>query len=576
MKIFRIIAIMFVLAGLFTFSGCEEEVLDKEPKTSFSEKDIWADFELTKMYVWNAYKALGAWGIGRMSVTNYLTSPLAGASDQAYGFHNASSLRTYMRGEMNPDDMDPFDALWEDHYATIKDINEFFVNIDDVEADEDEKTRLKGEMKFIRAYVYHELANIWGGVPLIKEPFTLNDDFNVPRNSYKECVDYIVKELDEALSMVPKTVPSSEWGRVTKGAVLALKSRTLLYAASKLHDSGTEPSGPLFNYDKANKWQEVSNAAKAVMDLNLYSLVEVNDWEEYQRMFLSNNEEVIFAKAHNPEHNHGASEYPDRLFRPAGFAAGWSYNQPIQNFVDDFQMEDGLSMEESPLYGPTVDSMYANREWRFYANIFYNGAPFDPPLTSPRPGEVEYFLPGGRDGIDGPQSWNATLTGYNQRKYTDETFDGSKGLNSTTPYFYFRLAEIYLNYAEAQYHLDNEEIARNYVNMIRNRVNLPDVNSSGQELLEDIRHERKIELCFENHRFWDARRWMIAEDVFSEDAVGIEWQKLDEEGDLDPNGELSFKYFTVEERNFVERQYYLPIPRSEIQKSDLQQNMGYN
>jgi starch-binding outer membrane protein, SusD/RagB family len=574
MKSYRIILI--IVMGLFLFSSCEDQVLDKEPRGSFSENDIWADFELAKMYAWGAYKALGAWGIGSHSVSTSTLQDISGATDLAVGKHGSEAFETYMRGEINADD-NPFSQLWTSHFDKLKDVNVFLANIDNVEGDEEEKSRLKGEMRFIRAYIYHELANIFGGVPLIKQPFTLEDDFNVGRDSYQDVVDFIVTELDEVINLVPETVPSEEWGRITKGAARALKSRTLLYAASKLHDPGTQPSGPLYDYTNADKWKNASDAAKAVLDMSQYSLVQVDDYKDYGDIFLHNNNEIILAKAHNPEFNHGASEYPDQLYRPSGYAAGWSTIQPTQNFVDDFQMEDGLSIEESPLYSHTVEGMYANRELRFYANIFYNGASFDPPLITPREGKVQYYLPGGLDGLDGPQSWNATQTGYNQRKYTDESYDGSLGKKSTTPFIYFRLAEFYLNYAEAQFHLGNEDVARQYVNMIRDRVHLPPITTSGQDLLDDIRHERKIELCFEHHRFYDARRWMIAEDVFGEDGIAIEWQYKNAQGELDINGELTFRYFVFSDRSWSDRMYWIPIPRSEIQKADnLEQNWNYD
>src|SRR5680860_1643423 len=114
MKNYRIL--LTFIAVIIIFSSCEDEVLDKSPRSSFSEKDIWNDFELTKKYVWNAYSAMGAWGIGKMSVTDYNLWVIAGASDLAYGFHQSEDFETYMRGEINPDDMAPFDRLWRDHY----------------------------------------------------------------------------------------------------------------------------------------------------------------------------------------------------------------------------------------------------------------------------------------------------------------------------------------------------------------------------------------------------------------------------------------------------------------------------
>ncbi len=290
LKIYRFL-LAIIVVQLF-LASCEDKILDKSPRSSFSETDIWNDFELTKKYVWNSYKAMGAWGIGRMSVKNSKLWVLAGASDLAFGYHQSEDFETYMRGEINADDMAPFDRLWRDHYDNIKDVNIFLQNIDKVDADEDEKKRLTGEMRFIRAYVYHELVNIWGGVPLITEPFNLNDEFNVNRASYKSVVEFIVSELNDVAAILPEVVPSDEWGRVTKSAALALKSRTLLYAASKLHDPGTQPSGPLYDYDAADKWKAASDAAKAVIDLGLFNLVKVDEWKDYNKLFQSNNEEI--------------------------------------------------------------------------------------------------------------------------------------------------------------------------------------------------------------------------------------------------------------------------------------------
>jgi hypothetical protein len=160
------------------------------------------------------------------------------------------------------------------------------------------------------------------------------------------------------------------------------------------------------------------------------------------------------------------------------------------------------------------------------------------------------------------------------RKFMDESVDFNKGLGKQ-PYIFFRLAEIYLNYAEAQYHLDNEPVAREYINKIRARVGMPDISSSGPQLLEDIRHERRIELCFESKRFFDVRRWMIAEETDNKNAAGVEWKKVNANGELSPAGTLQYKMVTAQQRSFLARMYYLPIPLSEINKTDLQQNPGY-
>ena len=236
-------------------------------------------------------------------------------------------------------------------------------------------------------------------------------------------------------------------------------------------------------------------------------------------------------------------------------------------------MKDGKSINQSPLYDPSAKNFYKNRELRFYADIVYNGSKY-------RGRSMEFYLPGGIDSKDGPSGdINSTRTGYTIRKYMDESYRWWETSGyAATPRVFFRLAEFYLNYAEAEYHLGNYNIAIEYVNKIRNRVNLPDINSSGTQLLKDIRHERNIELVFEGHRFYDARRWMTAGKKFGEDIQGIQWKYVDNNGNLESpenGGQLTYEIFTLLEKSFPERQYYIPIPADEIRRTNLKQNDGY-
>lgn len=555
-KIFSILIALFFLA----LTGCEEKVLDKKPRDVFAETDIWVDPALAKMYVWGTYNALGSFyspyapdlGVFTRQWTYAYTS---------MGFRKATAYWNYNNGSLTPDNSHQSDN-WRINYYSISRVNQFLNRIDEVPGiDEDERNRLKGEMRFLRAWSYGKLIDYFGGVPIITKVFNLNDDYDVERDSYQDVVNFIIQELNEVEGMVPETLPPNETGRISKGAVLAFKSRLLLYAASELHDPGTAPingqSGPLFDYDKNTKWQDAADAAKAVIDMNQYSLVEVENWKDYQQMFLETNSEQILVKMDHPQHTHERTNHMQYNL-PNGYH-GWANNMPTHNFAQDFQMKDGKSIEESDLYNPAPDLIYENRELRFYANIIYQGSEFL--------GRKLEFWFGGLDSSDGPEGWNWARTRYSMRKFMDESLDFT--LAHPTPVFSFmRLAEIYLNYAEAQYHLGNEELAREYVNKIRNRAQLPDINSTGVELLEDIRHERKIELCFEGHYFSDIRRWMTAEVDAAEDVEAIEWTK---------NGDdMTYNVIIYQERMFDKAYYYLPIPRDEIEKSNLQQNPGYN
>jgi hypothetical protein len=459
-----------------------------------------------------------------------------------------------------------FVGIWGRDYQFIRNVNIFLKHIDQVPASESVKNNLKGQMLFIREWEYAHLLNFFGGVPIITKVFKLNGNLNSEkRDSYQRGITWVVNQLNKAVKLVPKTVPEDQWGRITKGAVLALKSRVLLYAASKLHDPSAFSSDSLYSYDKSDKWGNAAKAAKAVMDLNQYHLVQVANWKDYQQMFLHKTAEIILARPQNSQFTQEVNL--QQMSVPNGYG-GFSGNCPTQGLVNAFQMKDGKSIEDSPLYNPSPTTIYKNRELRFYADIVYNGAMY-------RGRKVDFYIPGGKDSPDGPSGWNYARSGYTMRKHMDESVS-FQSTNPTTPIIFFRLAGIYLNYAEAEYHLGNESIAREYVNKIRERVHLLDIHSSGKQLLKDIRHERRIELVFEGYnRFNDLRRWMLAQKYLSKNAKGIQWKKVDNQGSLSPNGKLTYSIITNQKRNFKKRMYFLPIPRAEIEKTGMKQNRGY-
>lgn len=542
----------YLLTGtiMVALVGCVE-ILDRESKSSFTEDDIWSDISLVEKLVFSSYDALGGWGWPQEGAGGFLST----ASDEAYmlfdyGFWPISS------GTIDANNMGVFANSWSEAYSSIRNINTFLSRVDEVEgADPETVERLKGEMKFIRAKNYADLIHFFGGVPLVTTVYGLEDEFTAERASYEECVDFIVRELDEAKEMVPDTVSAENWGKVSQAACLALKSEVLLYAASALHDPSTMPNGPLFDYPRNDKWQKAADAAKAVIDLNQFSLVPTATWEDYTKIFLRANPEIIFARPYSSEFSHSRI---DLVNTPNGYH-GYSGNMPIQALVDAFEMDNGKMINE-PDSGFDPANPFENRDPRFYSGIVYQGATY-------RGRETEFHLPGGLDSRDGPESWNYAVSGYTMRKFMDEGLDFTKGLGSQ-PYIFFRLAEIYLNYAEAQYHLGNEAEARNYVNLIRARVRMPPITTSGEHLYQDIRHERRVELCFEDHRFYDIRRWMIGGETLGQNATGIEWSKS-------PAGTLTSSPVNVQVRSFDPKMYYIPIPLDEVNKTDLEQNPGY-
>lgn len=538
---------------IFSFSGCEEQVLDKLPRDVFSEVDVWGDIELAQKFQNTVYAGLGYWAVG-----NYIDT-YAMYSDEAMVGEDLN-VYYFNRGQLAPDNMGRFEPIWGLKYSYIRKANIFLNKIDQLPGNAERINVMKGEVKYLRARMYFDLIKLWGGVPLITEAMDLDDDFMVSRNSYEEIVDWIVQELDEAKEMVPAERTPEDYGRVTKGACLGTKSNVLLHANSKLHDPGTAPNGPLFDYTK-DTWQECAEAAKAVIDMSQYELQPVQTWEDYHKIFIEPNSEMVFSKLYHNNYGSGGRHFvgPNAPIKDGG----WAELDPLQGLIDEFEMANGKKIYEPESgYDPSPDKIYNNRDMRFYANILYQGSEWKTPLEFVHPGGTEVSTP----------PW--TIPGYLMRKFMDERIDLWQDLGNT-PWIWIRLATLYLNYAEAQYELGNEQEARDYVNIIRNRVDLPDITSSGDELFKDIQHERRIELVFENQRFFDVRRWVIAEETENEDAMGIVWKKLDANGNLDPNGELTYTFETFQERSFQERMYYLPIPIAEMQKSDLEQNPGY-
>lgn len=548
----RFMKIAFAIILTCLSISCEKSVLDKNPQNEFSEKDVWGDINLAKSYLNTVYDGIGQWGMHHYRNPQVMA---CSATDEAWqrGDHGVWVMN---KGNITASNYGDFN-IWTPDYQAIRRCNIFLKNIDDVpDVSEEELKSMKAQARFVRAINYADLVDWYSwwegdhnGVPIITEPFNLDDDFKVTRADYSEVVDFITSELDAIAGDLPDEWDADNFGRVTKGAVLTLKSEILLYAASKLHNPGMDQS----------KWKKAADAAKAVIDLNQYSLAPVDTYQDYANIFLDgSNPEIILARPYDPIVL--PSNWVDLYNTPNGYG-GWGGNCPTQQFVEKFQMENGKNiLDPSSKYDP--QNPYEGRELRFYADIVYNGRMY-------RGRKVEFWTPGGLDSKDGPTGWNTSLTGYTLYKFMNESID-FQASPAPTPYVIFRYAEILLNYAEAEYHLGNEDIAKEYVNKIRTRVKLPPIQSSGARLLQDIRHERTIELAFERDFRWnDVRRWEILDQTATQDYMGIQITK-------DKEGNLSYERVVAMKRGYDKRMYSLPIPLEELQKApELNQNPGY-
>lgn len=540
--------VSFIMTLMLTVS-CNDGFLEITPTNSYTEAVVFDDPNLAASHVNYAYRMI-PWGFIR-------PLQLARMSDEISGRGGGSSYWRILEGHATPTFTTLLNIWTPDgsynfsQWRPIKQANEFLAQTAESKLEKSILDRLKGEIKTIRAYAYFRLASFYGGVPLITKPFSLNDDWKAPRNSYDEVMNFVFSELEEAIPLLPLTYDQANRGRITKGAAMAIKARALLFYASPLNN----PTN-----DKA-RWQEASEAAKAVIDLGQYSL-----YPDYKELFMEAgawNDEVIWARPTNSEIDREARL--EQLFYPNGWE-GFGQVHPIQNLVDDYEMKNGLKIDqEGSGYDP--QNPYVDRDPRFYYTILYNGAPF-------KERTIETFLPDGQDSPGGlVSSWNATETGYYPGKFITEEVSGIGWETSNPPWIWFRYGEVLLNYAEAQYQLGNEDVCREYIDKIRSRpsVDMPPVTESGPALWERLVNERRIELVFEEHRFFDVRRWKIAEDVFSEDRTRMYiWKDPD-------SGKLSYDVRLLHEAYFPPHMYWAPIPQSEIDKNGLlEQNPGYN
>jgi hypothetical protein len=572
-KAIKNLLLVIVMTG--TITSCED-VLETTNLTAFGEDSVFSDPDLLERVVFSAYNSTEGWALNKTIWWSRRYNIEAGSFEAKFNFKNLDRLRLRGNG-WTAQNAGDFRNKWRDFFRFINEINQFLDKVDDSEAmasDPDRVTSLKAEMLFLRANIYSKLIKMFGGVPIFTTAFGLESDFDVARNSYEECVDFIVADLDAAAAILPESRPAGEFGRATKLSALAVKSRTLLFAASTLHDPSTAPNGPLYDYTKPTKWQDAADAAQEIIDIvSARDLITTPDAQAYRNLFLSVNDDILFARPYGSDlYDFGldANSLIDQTQSPPGYG-GWGISSPTHNFALEFNMSDGTTTDGAS-YNPLNPN--DNREMRYYAVLNYQGSEF-------RGRPVDYALCPSNPtlhGLDSPEgttvgspgnNLHSSKTGYNIRKFHNETLSSLNETTASRPYILYRLAEIYLNYAEAQYHLGAEGIARDFLNKVSSRALQPMITASGSDLLEAIKRERRIELAFEGHNFWDERRWMNPANL-GFDVRGLTWEK-DASGNL-----LAPVEYTVVTRPWYDRQYYLPIPNDEILKApSLEQNAGY-
>lgn len=580
--------LLIVILAVVT-NSCNSDFLNTTPADSLSETAVWSDPILVELFVNEMYRGIGH---------GHHECELGSMTDESHFIHNYGTNQV-VASIITPSDIGQWGSgnqnayRWEKVYTYLRNANMFMENIDDVPfTDEALRSRLKGEVHFLIAFYYHNLVRTHGGVPIITKTFLLDDEFEVPRNSLKECVDYIVENCDKADALLPVKQEGANLGRANKSGALAIKSRILLWAASDLvhvnwYGSYEQPDLVTIGGDRTAAWTAAKNAAKAVIDLDggVFSLENAtgDPFTDYTALFIKKSSpEHIFSRyfiKSNGWDSEDSNTHSPLFNGPNGYAA-WAGNTPIQALVDDYEMTDGTRFDwDNPEHAAAP---YENRDPRFSASILYDKAPWrqrpatlianDPigliSIRSVYAGtDKTSAKTAGLDTREGPQqTWNGGYTGYYLRKAIDITIDPEfvyDGANQEVPWTFFRLGEIYLNYAEACIELNQDGEAKKYLNMIRARVGMPDITETGDALRQRYRNERRIEMAFEQARYFDVRRWLIGPTTQNKNSTGI---VIDEFSD----GRVEYAVQEVGQiRGWDDKTNFLPILQDEMNRNTM-------
>ncbi|MBX3253363.1 MAG: RagB/SusD family nutrient uptake outer membrane protein [Chitinophagaceae bacterium] len=517
-----------LLLTVIGFTSCNKGLLDTVPNDRLSEDLFWKsqndvllalnslyrDLDGTNIFAWDALTDIG-----------HVNQPFAIDAYIANGTYDATSSKIL--------------SEWSNAYTGIAAVNYFLENADNVTiTDAAAQSRYKAEARFLRVYQYVKLTTLYGAVPLITGTISIADARTIQKEELSKLYDFINSELAEIAPLLPLAYAGADKGRITRGAALALKARSNLYAG---------------------RYADAATDAKAVIELNTYSL-----YPEYGKLFsyaAENNGEVILDKQFI------ASSYSNNVFNllaPYSQKSSQSTYVPTKKLVDKFQTKDGLDITD-PASGYDAGHPYINRDPRLGFSVFLDGD----------------ALPGGGVFHPAPNSgtadavgntYIASTTGFNVKKYIN-TEDFANPSNNGINIILIRYAEVLLTYAEAKIEAgDIDQSVYDAINTVRNGrndVKLPSITtgSTQAELREIVRRERTVELAFEGLHLADIRRWKTAAAVVHGAVYGITY----EDGGV-------FKTIQVAvNREFIDPKHYLwPIPQTEtVQNPNLTQNLNW-
>ena len=465
-------------------------------------------------------------------------------------------------------------TTWSNYYTQIQYINSFLENKDKV-PDAAQRRRVEGEAHFFRAYYYYMLWRRFGGVLLIDhkyDPLTRPEKF--PRASYEQMVSFIVSEADKADSLLSVTNTAADAGRITRGAAIMLKAKTYLWASGTVFQN--KPKSYLgFTDDKSQAMLQKARAAyDRLFALGVYQLVSVTATtqdgirDEYRQIFITKNTSESILEVQHSNDGDYANRFGHTLDRDAAapsFTGTTAAYTPTQNHVDEYGMRGGA------VYDP--QHPYDNRDYRFYANVLYNGCEY-------RSHTMDMATTDGKTGADITPYGSSTTaavsrTGYYLGKFVDasQSIDDNNTYASKQDYIIWRLAEAYLDYAEVCYRLGDNAAALDMVNRIRTRVHMDALSTL---TWDDIVRERRVEMAFEETTYWDQLRWGTAEQTFSGRTNPLRGITITVHAGHTTYRTVNINRFPARVRKFETKEYYFPIPWAEVRYQGIEQNPGWN
>ncbi|MDR1555575.1 MAG: RagB/SusD family nutrient uptake outer membrane protein [Tannerellaceae bacterium] len=629
MKKIKYLLAAIALGSALTLSSCSD-LMDLAPTTQYTEEMVFSDAALTQAFVNELYNNI---------MHGAKEHTLDGLTDDAYFTHNYGQKAVNETAvsesglEWFNNDNNPF--KWEFCFRGIRYANVVINNIDKVPPKQGyDLDRMKGEAHYLRAHMYHELLRGFGGVPIVTKDYTLDEteEMQQPRNTVRECLEFIVKDLEEAENYLPTTVSDSEIGRVTKYVATGLKARILLHVASPLYADRTINKLPCNQYDGDRQalYRAAKIAAVNVIENGPFKLVDCSTGTNTERAELfkavitdKQNSEQMFVR--NFGIDAGDANRMGLWHGPNGYH-NWAGTTPTQDLVMAFEFEDGSLPQGMTKPGEyQVGNPYNGREPRFYGTVATDGnewgrpRPADAQALDPTPkgrlqagyyevtdgdADITIELPTGgtvsfkgMNGIDtrkGPiEDWNGSWTGYYERKLIDCAVD-AQYYKQAVPWTFMRLAEMYTIAAEASIELGELDDAAKYLDILRKRIGNVDTKTAltaqgkqfnQEDLREFVRHERRVEFAYESIRYFDVRRWMIADVTNSKPLTGIlvigrlKPGQTQNKPYIHNEEKYEYTYYVNplgnENRRWDNKLYFAPIARDEMRRNpNLVQNPG--